>query len=172
MCDGIGRKQRATLVRVTVKVVVLVGVGVAIGSALVGCGERALDGGANGRGGAGASGAAGRGAAGAGGRGGMSGSGGGAGSADYSCKAIPLTANDACPVANTPKAGLSCSAQACTVCNSLQGVAGGQYLDIYNELKDRLLPLRAARATRPGPARSAWAADFRADFQQLSLTGA
>jgi len=50
-------------------------------------------------------------------------------SLDYSCFAIPVQANPACPVATPPVASDACDAPDCTVCNDLQGVSGGGYLD-------------------------------------------
>jgi len=50
-------------------------------------------------------------------------------SKDYSCYGIPTAANAACPAAEPPVAGTPCFVSECTVCNTLQGVAGGQYLD-------------------------------------------
>jgi hypothetical protein len=48
--------------------------------------------------------------------------------ADYSCYRIPTAANAACPQA-APQAGGPCGSAACTVCNSMGGLPGGQYLD-------------------------------------------
>jgi len=48
---------------------------------------------------------------------------------DFSCYKIPTTANAACPVGVSPKGSDPCDVPHCTLCNSLQGVAGGQYLD-------------------------------------------
>ena len=47
---------------------------------------------------------------------------------DYSCYKIPTTANTQCP-AGTPKGSDPCSVDHCVLCNSLQGLSGGQYSD-------------------------------------------
>jgi hypothetical protein len=48
---------------------------------------------------------------------------------DYSCYRIPSAVNAGCPQATPPQAGAPCSHAPCMVCNSMGGVAGGQYLD-------------------------------------------
>jgi len=48
---------------------------------------------------------------------------------DYSCYAIPLTANTICPLGVTPQASTACEVPHCSVCNSHQGLPGGQYVD-------------------------------------------
>jgi hypothetical protein len=49
---------------------------------------------------------------------------------DYSCYKIPLTANAACPSGGPAvQAGTACTVPPCTLCNTLQGNIGGQYLD-------------------------------------------
>jgi hypothetical protein len=48
---------------------------------------------------------------------------------DYSCYKIPLATNGACPSGASPQAGTACAVPPCTLCNSLQGVIGGQYVD-------------------------------------------
>ena len=50
-------------------------------------------------------------------------------SKDYSCYKIAPAANAACSAGTTPLAGSACDVPACTVCNSTQGLLGGQYLD-------------------------------------------
>jgi hypothetical protein len=50
-------------------------------------------------------------------------------SKDYSCYKIPTTAQTACPAGVTPQGSAACDVPHCTLCNSLQGVVGGQYLD-------------------------------------------
>ena len=47
---------------------------------------------------------------------------------DYSCYKIPAAANTQCP-AGTPMGSASCDVPHCVLCNSLQGVTGGQYND-------------------------------------------
>jgi hypothetical protein len=47
---------------------------------------------------------------------------------DYSCFAIAAQANPACPAA-PPQAATACDVPACTVCNSMQGLSGGGYVD-------------------------------------------
>ena len=56
---------------------------------------------------------------------------------DYSCYAIPTTANAACPQGVTPQASMPCEVDHCVQCNNLGGLAGGQFLD-------------SAGATKPG----------------------
>jgi len=48
---------------------------------------------------------------------------------DYSCYKLPTSANGVCPMGVTPQAASPCDVPSCTVCNSLQGVVGGTYLD-------------------------------------------
>ena len=48
---------------------------------------------------------------------------------DYSCYKIPTAANTACPAGVTPQGSMACDVPHCMLCNSLQGVIGGQYLD-------------------------------------------
>lgn len=50
-------------------------------------------------------------------------------SKDYACYKIPTAANAACPAGVTPKGSDACDVPHCTLCNSTQGRAGGQYLD-------------------------------------------
>jgi hypothetical protein len=50
-------------------------------------------------------------------------------SKDYSCYKIPTVAQTACPAGVTPQASTACDVPHCTLCNSLQGVTGGQYAD-------------------------------------------
>src|SRR5262245_16666687 len=50
-------------------------------------------------------------------------------SEDFSCYAIPTAPNAACPAGVTPQASQSCNVPHCTLCNTSQGVFGGQYLD-------------------------------------------
>jgi len=50
-------------------------------------------------------------------------------SVDYSCYKIPLAANAACPSGLVPQTGTACTVPPCSLCNSLQGNVGGQYLD-------------------------------------------
>ena len=55
-------------------------------------------------------------------------------SMDYSCYAIPGVANASCPVV-VPQASATCNVPACTACNSIQGLAGGGYLDASGAAK-------------------------------------
>ena len=48
---------------------------------------------------------------------------------DYSCYKLPTIANAVCLPGVTPQASGPCDVPSCTLCNSLQGVTGGQYLD-------------------------------------------
>jgi len=48
---------------------------------------------------------------------------------DYSCYKLPTTSNLACTPGVTPMVGATCDVAACTVCNSVQGLPGGGYLD-------------------------------------------
>ena len=51
---------------------------------------------------------------------------------DFSCYKIPATANTVCPTGITPMGSADCSTYnvpTCTLCNSTQGTAGGQYAD-------------------------------------------
>ena len=50
-------------------------------------------------------------------------------SQDYSCYKIPTAANAACPAGVTPQGSSACDVPHCTLCNSLQGIVGGQYID-------------------------------------------
>jgi hypothetical protein len=50
-------------------------------------------------------------------------------SRDFSCYKIPTTAQTACPAGVTPQGTGTCDVPHCTLCNSLQGVVGGSYLD-------------------------------------------
>ena len=50
-------------------------------------------------------------------------------SQDYSCYRIPTAANAACPAGVTPRGASACDVPHCTLCNSLRGIVGGQYLD-------------------------------------------
>ena len=47
---------------------------------------------------------------------------------NYSCYKIPVSANAACPM-SVPTYGAGCDVPDCTPCNSLRGIAGGQYVD-------------------------------------------
>ena len=49
--------------------------------------------------------------------------------ADYSCYKIPPATNAACPSGAAPQAGNACAVPPCMLCNSLQGLVGGQYVD-------------------------------------------
>jgi hypothetical protein len=49
-------------------------------------------------------------------------------SKDYSCYKIPSAANTQCP-AGTPMGSAACDVPHCVLCNSLQGLTGGQYSD-------------------------------------------
>jgi hypothetical protein len=48
---------------------------------------------------------------------------------DYSCYRIPEVAQTACPAGVTPRGADLCDVPYCTLCNSLQGVTGGQFFD-------------------------------------------
>jgi len=48
---------------------------------------------------------------------------------DYSCYRIPTATNAVCPMGVTPQASAACDVPPCTLCNTLQGSIGGQYLD-------------------------------------------
>jgi len=50
-------------------------------------------------------------------------------SKDYSCYAIPVAANAACPQGVTLQASMPCEVDHCVLCNSLGGVVGGQFFD-------------------------------------------
>src|SRR5262252_5283921 len=62
---------------------------------------------------------------------------------DYSCYKVPTTANSACPAPadggtgtfGMPQASQACSVATCTPCNSLGGLATGQYLDSNAAMK-------------------------------------
>jgi hypothetical protein len=56
-------------------------------------------------------------------------------SKDYSCYRIPAVASAACPSSQAPMASASCDVAECTLCNSLQGLAGGQYFDVSGAAK-------------------------------------
>ncbi len=51
-------------------------------------------------------------------------------SRDYSCYKIPATTNATCLPGVTPQASGACEVPPCTLCNSLAGAVGGQYLDV------------------------------------------
>src|SRR6185295_18316346 len=53
---------------------------------------------------------------------------------DYTCYKLP-TAATACPADTTPQAGQACDLPTCTLCNSLQGLATGGYLDTSGSAK-------------------------------------
>jgi hypothetical protein len=57
-----------------------------------------------------------------------------AASKDYSCYAIRAAPNAACP-SQTPMASSPCEVAECTLCNTLQGLAGGQYFDAAGAAK-------------------------------------
>ncbi len=48
---------------------------------------------------------------------------------NYACYKIPTAANTACPAGVTPQGSAACDVPHCTLCNSLQGMTGGNYLD-------------------------------------------
>lgn len=48
---------------------------------------------------------------------------------DFSCYKIPTAANAVCAIGVTPEASKPCDVPHCTLCNSLQGLTGGQFLD-------------------------------------------
>ena len=48
---------------------------------------------------------------------------------DYSCYKIPTSANVACAAGTTPQASAPCEVPTCMLCNRLQGMVGGQYVD-------------------------------------------
>jgi hypothetical protein len=48
---------------------------------------------------------------------------------DFSCYKLPVAANPICPAGITPMASGPCDIPHCSLCNSLQGTVGGQYLD-------------------------------------------
>jgi len=48
-------------------------------------------------------------------------------SSDYSCYRIPSAPNVGCPSGQRPQAGRPCELARCTVCNSLGGLAGGEF---------------------------------------------
>ena len=84
---------------------------------------------------------------------------------DYSCYSIPAVANPICP-AGSLQAATACEVPPCSVCNSNQGLPGGQYLDSAGAPKigycvcqapnsARSCGPGAARATRSGRARPA-----------------
>lgn len=49
--------------------------------------------------------------------------------ADHSCYKIPTAANAACPQGVTLQASMPCQVDHCVLCNSLGGLAGGNYFD-------------------------------------------
>jgi hypothetical protein len=55
---------------------------------------------------------------------------------DYSCYAIPKTADAACPAGVAPMAAQPCNVPHCTLCNSLQGVSGGYFYDSAGAAKN------------------------------------
>jgi len=50
-------------------------------------------------------------------------------SRDFSCYKIPTTAQTACPAGVTPQGTGTCDVPHCTLCNSLQGVVAGAFID-------------------------------------------
>jgi len=54
---------------------------------------------------------------------------------DYSCYKIPTAANTVCLSGVTPQAAAPCDVAPCTLCNSLQGLTGGLYLDTAGAAK-------------------------------------
>jgi hypothetical protein len=50
-------------------------------------------------------------------------------SRDYACYKVPTAANASCPLSTAPQAATACDVPTCTLCNSLQGIVGGQYAD-------------------------------------------
>jgi hypothetical protein len=56
-------------------------------------------------------------------------------SRDYSCYKIPTAVNSTCPAEVPPQASAACEVPPCMLCNSLQGLAGGQYLDASGAAK-------------------------------------
>jgi hypothetical protein len=48
---------------------------------------------------------------------------------DYSCYAIPVEANAACPAGVTPQASTECTVDHCVLCNSIGGPPGGLFLE-------------------------------------------
>ena len=48
---------------------------------------------------------------------------------NYACYKIPTAANTACPAGVTPQGSMACDVPHCTLCNSMQGLTGGAYLD-------------------------------------------
>jgi len=50
-------------------------------------------------------------------------------SRDYSCYKISTAENSMCPSGVTPQASQACDVAPCVVCNSLQGLSGGNFLD-------------------------------------------
>ena len=69
-------------------------------------------------------------------------------SKDYSCYKIPTGANAACPAGVTPQGPTSCDVPHCTLCNSLQGIVGGQYFDSAGAPEGRLVHLPGAERER------------------------
>jgi hypothetical protein len=54
----------------------------------------------------------------------------------YACYKIPTTANTDCPAGVTPQSGMDCgTVPMCESCNSMQGLAGGGYLDSSGSAK-------------------------------------
>jgi len=54
---------------------------------------------------------------------------------EYSCYKISTVANSMCAAGVTPQASAACDLPPCVVCNSLQGLMGGQYLDSSGAVK-------------------------------------
>src|SRR5262245_24691599 len=54
---------------------------------------------------------------------------------EYSCYRISTVANTMCAAGVTPQASAACDLPPCVVCNSLQGLTGGQYLDSSGAVK-------------------------------------
>jgi hypothetical protein len=65
---------------------------------------------------------------------------------DFSCYKIPTAPNTACPAGVTPQGSMDCTVPTCTVCNSTQGTAGGQYLDSSGAAKPGYCVCQAADA--------------------------
>ncbi|HEY7371033.1 MAG TPA: hypothetical protein VIF57_02570 [Polyangia bacterium] len=66
---------------------------------------------------------------------------------DFSCYKLPAAADPTCPAGMTPKASDPCTADMCHACNSMQGVAGGQYLDSSGAAKSGFCVCQAANAS-------------------------
>ena len=67
-------------------------------------------------------------------------------SRDYSCYKISSEASIACAAGVTPQAGAPCDIPPCSVCNSLRGTVGGQYVDSAGAPKVGWCVCRAANA--------------------------